>query len=35
MIDIEKLSDGELAKLAKQYEQFREEWESRREEASE
>jgi low affinity Fe/Cu permease len=35
MIDIEKLSDGELAQLAKQYERFREEWETRREEASE
>ena len=34
MIDIEKLSDGELAKLAKQYEQFREEWESRHENSS-
>ena len=34
MIDIEKLSDGELEELAKRYERFREEWESRREEAS-
>src|SRR5690242_21003125 len=33
MIDIEKLSDGELAKLAKQYERFREEYEARRNEA--
>ncbi|HEY6183012.1 MAG TPA: low affinity iron permease family protein [Terriglobales bacterium] len=32
MIDIEKLSDGELAKLAKQYERFREEYEARRDE---
>lgn len=34
MIDIEKLSDGELEELAKKYERFREEWETRREEAS-
>jgi low affinity Fe/Cu permease len=34
MIDIEKLSDGELAKLAKQYERFREEYEARRDEAA-
>jgi len=33
MIDIEKLSDGELAKLAKQYERFREEWDTRRKES--
>src|SRR6476661_2113257 len=33
MIDIEKLSDGELAKLAKQYERIREECESRRKES--
>ena len=34
MIDIEKLSDGELAKLAKQYERFREEYDARRDEAA-
>jgi low affinity Fe/Cu permease len=34
MIDIEKLSDGELAKLAKQYEHFRQEYETRSKDAA-
>ena len=34
MIDIEKLSDGELAKLAKKYEHFRQEYETRRKDAA-